>query len=194
MCIRDRNGGSFESTVDLSGSNALPNYLYVGNAVAFTGTNNITFSGTVGHDAPNAGRAISSNLTNGATLTLAGPVLLQSNTTALVARTLDIGGTGLTLISGPISNGVVQSNGLSKSGWGTLTLTGTNTFTGGFTLSNGNVIIGNKSALGSGTIALAGGTLQASSSMSGANAITNATISLTGAASMFTGSSDITLT
>ncbi|NQW49491.1 MAG: autotransporter-associated beta strand repeat-containing protein, partial [Planctomycetes bacterium] len=189
------NGGSFESTVDLSGSNALPNYLYVGNVVAFTGSNNITFSGTVGHDAPNAGRAISSNLTNGATLTLAGPVLLQSNTTAIAARTLDIGGTGLTLISGPISNGVLSfSNGLSKSGWGTLTLTASNSFTGGFTLSNGNVIIGNKSALGSGTIALSGGTLQASSSMSGANAITNATISLTGAASMITGSSDITLT
>jgi len=47
---------------------------------------------------------------------------------------------------------------LSKSGGGTLTLSGANTYSGGTTVTAGTLIAGNNSALGSGTLAMAAGT------------------------------------
>lgn len=56
--------------------------------------------------------------------------------------------------SGIISGtGTVQQNGI-----GALTLTGVNTYTGGTALNSGTVIVGNDSALGTGTLAMAAGT------------------------------------
>jgi uncharacterized protein with beta-barrel porin domain len=47
---------------------------------------------------------------------------------------------------------------ISKSGGGTLTLSGANTYTGGTTLTLGTLVIGNNGALGTGTLAMAAGT------------------------------------
>ena len=73
---------------------------------------------------------------------------------------LVVGGSASTTFSGVISNGsgVV---GLTKSGNGTLTLTGANGFTGGAALNGGTLGVGSANALGSsGTISFGGGTLQ----------------------------------
>ncbi len=69
-----------------------------------------------------------------------------------------------------ISSTIAGSVGLSKSGTGTLTLSGANTYTGTTTLSTGTLALGHNSALGSSTLALAGGTLSA---FDGARAISN---------------------
>ena len=77
---------------------------------------------------------------------------------------LVVGGSASTTFSGVISNGsgVV---GLTKSGNGTLTLTGANGFTGGAALNGGTLGVGSANALGSsGTISFGGGTLQFSAS------------------------------
>ncbi|RIV80623.1 hypothetical protein D2V17_19090, partial [Aurantiacibacter xanthus] len=56
-------------------------------------------------------------------------------------------------------SGAISGTGsLSKTGAGTLVLTGANTFTGGVTLSEGAVILGDDSALGTGKLAAADGT------------------------------------
>jgi autotransporter-associated beta strand protein len=73
---------------------------------------------------------------------------------------LVVGGSASTTFSGVISNGsgVV---GLTKSGNGTLTLTGANGFTGGAALNGGTLGVGSANALGSsGGISFGGGTLQ----------------------------------
>jgi autotransporter-associated beta strand protein len=63
---------------------------------------------------------------------------------------------------------------LSKTGAGTLTLSGTNTYSGGTTLSAGTLAVGSNGALGTGTLTFAGGTtLQAAANgVSLANAMT----------------------
>lgn len=48
---------------------------------------------------------------------------------------------------------------LTKEGTGTLTLTGANTYSGGTTLSAGTLVIGNDSALGTGTLTIEDGTI-----------------------------------
>ena len=47
---------------------------------------------------------------------------------------------------------------LFKDGSGSLTLSGTNTYSGGTTLTAGTLIVGNNSALGTGTLSMAAGT------------------------------------
>ena len=58
--------------------------------------------------------------------------------------------------SGKLSGGMS----LSKSGEGDLTINTANTYTGGTSISGGTLHVGNKSALGTGTVTLAGGTLE----------------------------------
>jgi autotransporter-associated beta strand protein len=54
---------------------------------------------------------------------------------------------------------------LTKTGTGTMTLTGTNSYTGGTTLQQGILNLGNAGALGTaGTLSFTGGTLQYSAS------------------------------
>ncbi|NBW87621.1 MAG: hypothetical protein EBR23_12580, partial [Planctomycetia bacterium] len=79
------------------------------------------------------------------------------------AQTLTVGGDGNTTISGTIRNGGASSLALTKSGAGTLALSGTNTFTGGATLNGGTLLLNSRGALGTiGTIGFAGGTLRSS--------------------------------
>lgn len=70
--------------------------------------------------------------------------------------------------------GTLSGNGtLRKTGSAALTLTGTNTYTGGTALDAGTLVLGNASAIGSGTLAMAQGTtLDFTSGFTLANAIT----------------------
>jgi autotransporter-associated beta strand protein len=77
---------------------------------------------------------------------------------------LVVGGSTSTTFSGVINNGSGVI-GLTKSGAGTLLLTGSNGFTGGAALNGGTLGVGSANALGSsGTISFGGGTLQFSAS------------------------------
>ena len=104
------------------------------------------------------------------TVTVAEPIAYQSIefSTGGYILTASAGGTlmptgvapiivdgGLTAtIATPISG----SGGMDKTSLGTLILTGADTYTGGTQLNGGTLVIGNNSALGSGTLAMAAGT------------------------------------
>jgi autotransporter-associated beta strand protein len=68
------------------------------------------------------------------------------------------GGNTIT-ISQNLQSGANPDGGLSKSGPGTLTLTGSNTYNGGTTVQEGVLQLGNASALGTGGLVANGGTL-----------------------------------
>jgi autotransporter-associated beta strand protein len=75
----------------------------------------------------------------------------------LNANTLTVGDVTSTTYSGVISG----TGALTKQGAGALTLAGTNTYSGSTTLNAGTIVLGNNSALGTGTLTLGGaGTLQ----------------------------------
>jgi autotransporter-associated beta strand protein len=108
------------------------------------GTHAITINGTT---TLNANRTLTNHLSQ---LTL-NNVALSNNTSN---RTLTIAGTGHTTISGAITNGPSTASNLTKTGSGTLTLTGNiaNTYSGNTLISAGTVIL-DKTA---GTNAIAG--------------------------------------
>ncbi len=90
------------------------------------------------------------------------------------SRTLTLDGTGFTNISGIIANGGASGTlALSKTGTGTLILSGANTFSGGVSLSAGTLRVGNNAALGTGTLTWTGGTL-AGNDATTARTLTNA--------------------
>ncbi|TMQ32483.1 MAG: hypothetical protein E6K70_18285 [Planctomycetota bacterium] len=110
---------------------------------------------------------------SGATgITLLNPVTLAGNliiagstdltfngtTTLTGSRTLTMSGTGLTTFAASIG----ESGGsfsLTEAGTGRLVLQAADTFSGGMVLSAGTLVLGNSSALGTGTASLKGGTL-----------------------------------
>jgi autotransporter-associated beta strand protein len=80
----------------------------------------------------------------------------------LGSKKLTVGGNDLsTTVSGIIENGGMSGGtggSLIKVGTGTLTLSGANTYTGGTSLNSGSLVVGNNSALGTGTLSMAAGT------------------------------------
>jgi autotransporter-associated beta strand protein len=85
-------------------------------------------------------------------LTLSGAVNLGA-----AARTLQVDNTAATELSGAISG--ATGAGLTKTGAGTLKLSGVNTYDGGTTVSAGTVVLGNADATGGGLIDVADGAL-----------------------------------
>lgn len=103
-------------------------------------------------------RNISGNNTYGGLVTLTGASRINSDADTLTlsggisgAFALSIGGSGNTLVSGPIATGTA---GLAKDGNGTLILAAANTFTGDATVSGGTLQLGNGGTGGS--LAVAG--------------------------------------
>jgi len=114
--------------------------------------------------------------------------------------TVTLGGTGtLTLSSTPtintnannatISANLAGSTGFTKTGTGTLTLSGNNSYTGGTTLSAGNLTLGSDTALGTGALTI--GTTGTISAAGGSRSLSNSVV----ANSNFTfgGSQNLTL-
>ncbi len=91
--------------------------------------------------------------------------------TSSATRTVTTNGAGVLTIGS--YNGSAAAVGLTKSGVGTLAITGAANanVTGNITLSQGTVLMGNKAALGSGNILFSGGGIAASTTLTGANAI-----------------------
>ena len=142
-------------------------------ANGISGTGNLTQAGA-GNLIINAANSYTgvTTVANG-TLTLSGSGTLGTSTITITGGTLDLGGQSLTntfssLTGGTISNGTLSNNGgnyalqngtvstnlagtngLVKTGNGTLTLTGSNTYSGATTISAGNLSISSASALGS---------------------------------------------
>ncbi len=182
-------------------------------AQAFTvlapGTLNLNgFNNTITTLTMNSGATSGGAITTGAgTLTLGGTVTLNANGSGEVGSTISgnvaLGGTTRTFtinngtattdlsISAIISDGVA---GITKSGTGTLSLSGTNTYAGLTTISAGTLEAANSSALGgTGSGTSVSGTLQINNVAIGSEAITlnnGAILNGTGIASL---SGNITL-
>lgn len=141
--------------------------------------------------------ANNNNITLSATTTIL--TFLGSNNLSFGSGTLTINGSNKTIstTAGALTIGNIDADTtarvLTKSGAGTLVVSnaaGSN-FQGGLILSAGTAIVGNKAALGTGTLTLGGGTLQANTDLSGANAIANNVLAT--ATSTISGSNNITL-
>lgn len=133
--------------------------------------NNITVSDL--NTDPTVGTPVIENGANGASKTL---TVNTSNTDTYAGVLQDGAGTG--------------TLGLTKSGSGTLTLTGANTYTGPTAVSVGTVGIGNDTAFGTSSLTLAGGTLTA---VGGPHSISNVT-SLGLGGGTIAGANDLTFT
>jgi len=140
------NGGTFDNGVN--GNNGFrTNVALTGGTMTSTGGGSFLFT--------TGGYGITS-LASSTTSTISSGLLLQ-NSVNLPIDVADGAATTDLLISGVVAG---SGSAITKTGAGTLILSGANTHSGGTTLSAGMVEIQNNSALGTGTATLAGVTLQ----------------------------------
>ncbi|MEI6658567.1 MAG: autotransporter-associated beta strand repeat-containing protein [Planctomycetota bacterium] len=104
-----------------------------------------------------------------------------------------INGSGRVIVAGAIDEASLGF-GLTKTGTGTLQLSGTNRFSGGFILSSGTVVISSTSALGTGSLTLAGGTLDIATAGGDVAYATGVTADATILSNLATGTAGITHT
>jgi autotransporter-associated beta strand protein len=194
------SGGSLESTVALTGANALAQGLRLDQSYfVITGSQSIDFSSnataTYGILNNGADRILTNNLSGGATLTFSGQEIEMANDGN--SRTLTLAGSGIYNISTPIINGSTATGSAFRySGTGALNITNTNTY-GGATTYNGGVVtlsgaagnVSNANATGAITVAnTATLTLDNATAFAG-NRLNNKPITLTGATLNFIGNS-----
>ena len=118
--------------------------------VVFAATGASNLSTTLGAD-----YTVSTVTLNTGGITVGGANTLTANTTSALAIR-DTATSGTNVISANLAG---TGAGLTKSGAGTLTLSGANTFGGGLILSAGTLNLNSATAPGSGTITISGGTL-----------------------------------
>ncbi|MGV3660041.1 MAG: autotransporter-associated beta strand repeat-containing protein [Prosthecobacter sp.] len=121
----------------------IANNVVIAGAAAVTSAQNLTLTGSVTNSG--ASTSLTTNLTGGAVLEIAGNVYLSES--AATARTLQIFGSGDRLISGVIANNAGSNtlgSNLFFNGGGTLTLAGTNTYTGRTLAAGGGYIVLNQ--------------------------------------------------
>ena len=152
------NGGTFDNGV--SGNQGFrTNFTLTGGTMSSSGGGAFNF--TVGYGITSVASATTS--------TISGGIVLRDNLNMTLAVADGAAATDL-LISGVISG---DGGAITKTGAGTLILTGANSFTAGVTVNGGTLTVGNGSALGSGTLALNGTTLNNTGvSLALSNAIT----------------------
>jgi outer membrane autotransporter protein len=195
-------GGSFSGVIQDGGALVIGDGVSaasqtLGGANTYTGATTISANGTLllsgtGSVAASSGVNLSGT---GATFDISGTAsgAAVQDLSGVAGTTINLGNQALTAGTGndKTFDGTIQGTGgsLTKTGSGTLTLSGNNGYTGGTRLQQGTLAVGSNTALGSGTLTLSGGsTLQAATSVSLANAITtNAT------ATIDTGANDMTL-
>ena len=136
---------------------------------AFSVLNLNGFSDSIGSLSLSAGTV----QTGAGVLTLNGNVVSAATNVAQITGALDLGGAQRTF---DVANNVaiekdlivpatIANGSLLKNGVGTLFLGGANTFAGGATVSGGELMVGNASAIGTGTLTLAtGGAIRSDSS------------------------------
>jgi len=148
--------------------------LNVGSALALGGGGNITFSG--------------GSLQYSASNTVDYSPKIVNSTSAI---SIDTNSQNVIFAS---TIGATNTGGLTKSGAGTLTLSGNNSYTGGTTISAGTIAVGNNGALGTGSLTINdGGTL--ANNDTAAHTLTNSVTTVSGTTNgvTFTGSQDLTL-
>lgn len=137
------------------------------NIAAAASANSINFTDTAAVTLTNTTSGSNQTLTLGAgglttstgAMTIGSATANQNVNIALGAsQTWNVGSGGLT-VTNVIGDGG-SAFGITKSGTGTLTLSGANTFTGGVTLSAGTINFSNNSAFGTGAITSNGGTIK----------------------------------
>ncbi len=148
---------TFQTSVEMTGTNAVANALKLGSGANSVGTaiiggsNSIEFSGVF-----TSGLAASRTLTinNTGTTTFSGRFNLGEDGQG---RTLVLNGTGDTEISGVIANNTANNGAgggkLTYAGSGTLRLSGSNIYTGATTVSSGTLLVDGRIANGAVTVA-----------------------------------------
>ena len=155
---------SSEFNVSLTASINVRSMLFTGNYPAYVfNSNNGSVLGLSNGITMSAGSSQTITFQSGIGISLNGSQSWEINNNLIVA--------------GPITG----SFGITKTGPGTLTLSGANTFTGGFTLNNGTLLLGSSSSgnvtsgpVGTGTLTLGNGTKLGVASGAGPVTIANA--------------------
>lgn len=138
------------------GPRSLANPVSLRGNATLGGSNALTLSGAFSQSGGN----FTLSMTNTATTTLSGTLVLAENNTT---RTLTIAGSGDSFLTGSIQNGPgTGGDGILKSGTGTLTFAGTsaNTYTGNTTVSAGLLVLSKTpgtNAIGGGTVIVGDG-------------------------------------
>ncbi|MGB6223243.1 beta strand repeat-containing protein [Haloferula sp.] len=134
------DGTKSGSSSQVTGNNDIFNYGTTANGL---GAGTVTVSGTVTMGDTNFGSASGAILITGGTINFrADATVTVNNTTNTIASVVDGAGTSFT-----------------KSGTGTLVLSGANTYSGATIISGGTLVLGNSAALPSGNLVLSGGVL-----------------------------------
>jgi len=87
-------------------------------------------------------------------------------------------------VTGAIVNMNGSNNGLSKTGTGIMTVSGTNTYSGGTTILGGTLVVNSAAGLSTGTLNVNGGTLSLGAAVTGVGAATLTTGTISGAGSL----------
>jgi len=133
-------------------SRTLANTLSLTASSTIGGTQALDFTGNFSQT---GNRTLTINNTGTTTFSGSAFALAEANKTRTL--TLNVAG-GDALISGTVQDGAGSgADGLTKTGAGTLTLTGNNTFSGTLSLNAGTLVLGTDTAAGKGTLAFGNG-------------------------------------